>query len=961
MARRKSVCTKWTLVLIVAFCSFVYSRPQEVLSQSPNVHSPITSVETNKSTENPIRNSSVPNETEPPKTETSTPVSLDKNSARDVKTKGPAIGESIKLVANQLLDKPSNKTGDEPMLSDNRTPSKLKSQVIHKQKIKTRNEDAEESIENGHAGIAVPVTMEDLETENKISESSTSNEGISTWILLSNHNSKDNLTSSTEPSKLEENIKKQKPSNTKNKNKQRPQNNKLSVKRPIIGSTNKSDLVAGGSAINENVYNKIKDTVLSNVEKNRNPSTQRTPIVSTTTVPTTTEITTIKKESVTKSPTTISPVVKITSKPNKKKNKNKQKVSTTLSPIDHESALLPMEPKEQEIELEISTPATTTKKPKRSSNRKKNKTKKKKPSPSKIESDTKVSETKTNKTKSAKPAKKPNKDGPLTTQLYNYLSREVMPSVGVGVIGLASLVGLASYFFYPFSTPVRRTFEVDKKDDLYKNNDEEYASEGNGQAEEEMLGTVLAGMPSHSKQKLNPYAAQTVHNNRYAMKKEQDIRYRHVAANYEPNYNVRYPQQKTGIAHGAAYPKPINYNPNPHQYETRNVYTTENKYVYDKPSTSYPAVEPVYASSQSASSGGYPYGSEMSNSVVYGIKPNDDTDFRPVYPYEGQHMTYPSTSMELDSNSNTADSDQNKYTENDNNDSGIIDNKFVVGNVPKELVDSVDSATPAVVPEHGPRGLRRRRRHTAYSRSSITGSIEQLLKEAKNSHKDIFISNEIYDNYNYLNKLEELSDPQPTDNTVTTQPDSKDVFTVFAVTADSTKEEKTTDTPTTVKSEIVESVSTVPIGSKPEKSTTESDVSNELDSTTKNFRVYEVYSHLTDVTEKSIPTPKSETPFETTTQFRNIMTETTTDLKSETTSTMPPSPSPVTESTTEKCKDTPELVTYPPPSQQGGFLSLLKRFIEFKYKLGLSILQTTSDNLKRYLETSAGTGAKPHK
>ncbi|XP_059062851.1 uncharacterized protein LOC131855587 [Achroia grisella] len=960
MARRKSVFTKWTLALIVViFCPFVCSRPQEVLSQAPIVSSSISSVEKDKPTENPIRISSLPNEPKPMKTEVTTPASLEKNSARDVKTKGPAIGESIKLVANQLLDKPSNKTSDESVLTDTRIPPKLKNQVtVNKQKIKTRIEDAEESIENGHAGIAVPVTMEDLESENKISESSTSNEGISTWILLSNHNSKDNLTSSTESTKLEENTKKQKPINSKNKNKQRPQNNKPTVKRPIIGSTNKSDLVASGSAINENVYNKIKDTVLSNVEKNKNPSTQRTPVASTTTIPTTTEITTIKKESVTKAPATITPVVKVTSKPIKKKDKNKHKVSTTLAPIDNDSALLPMEPKEQEIELEISTPATTTKKPKRSSNRKKNKTKKKKPSPAKIESDTKISDIKSNKTKSAKPAKKPNNQGgPLSTQIYNYLSREVMPTVGVGVIGLASLVGIASYFFYPFTTPVRRTFEVDKKDDLYKNNDEEYASEGNGQAEEEMLGTVLAGMPSHSKQKLNPYAGQTVHNNRYPMKKEQDIRYRHVAANYEPNYNVRYPQQKTGIAHGATYPKPVNYNP--HQYETRNVYTTENKYAFDKSSTSYPSVEPVYAAPQTASSAGYPYGSDISNSVVYGIKPNDESNFRPVYPYEGQHMTYPSTSMELESNSE--DTEQTKYTENNNNESGIIDNKFVVGNVPKELVDSVDSATPAVVPEHGPRKLRRRRRHTAYSRSSITGSIEQLLKEAKNSHKDIFISNEIFDNYNYLNKLEELSDPQPTYSTVTIQPDEKDVYTVYAATEGPKIEDKsTTDTPTSFKIERVESVSTVPI-SKPEKSTTETDASNELDSTTKGFKVYEVYSPLTDGTDKNNPTTKSDTSIETTTQFRNMMTETTTDSKSETTSTIQPSLSPITEVTTEKFKDTPEIVTYPPASQQSGFLSLLKRFIEFKYKLGLSILQTTSDNLKRYLESSGNYGAKPQK
>ncbi|KAM3960211.1 uncharacterized protein ACR2FA_005693 [Aphomia sociella] len=956
MTRRKSVCTKWTLVLIVVIiCPLVNSRPQEVLSQ-PSVVSSSINTESQKATENPIRNSSQQNKTESTKQEVPTYTTTSANSAREVKTKGPAIGESIKLVANQLLDKPSNKTGDVPMLSDPRIPPKLKNQVVHKHKVMTRNEDGDEPLENGHAGVAVPVTMDELETENKISESSTSNEGISTWILLSNPDNKENITSTTEPVKVEETTKKPKPIISKNKNKQRPQNNKPIVKRPIIGSTNKSDLVAGGSAINENVYNKIKDTVLSNVQKNKNPSTQRVSVVSTTN-PSTTEMTTTKKETVTKATLTTSSVVKSTPKPTKKKNKNKQKVNTTLAPIENDSALLPMEPKE--IELEISTPATTTKKPKRNSNRKKNKTKKKKPSISKIETETGITDIKSNnKTKSNKPAKKPSQEGPLTTQIYNYFSREVMPSVGVGVIGLASLVGLASYFFYPFSTPVRRTFEVDKKDDLYKNNGEEYASEGNGQAEEEMLGTVLAGMPSHSKQKLNPYAGQTAHNNRYPTKKDQDIRYRHVAANYEPKYNVRYPQQKTGIAHGAVYSKPANYNP--HQYETRNIYTTESKYVYDKPSTPYPAVEPVYSVPQTAPAAGYSYGSDTSNSVVYGVKPIDDSDFRPVYPFEGQHMTYPSTSMELDSNVDSGDSEQNKYIENNNSENGQIDNKFVVGNVPKELVDSVDTATPAVVPEHGPRKLRRRRRNANYSKRSIRGSIEELLKEAKNSHKDIFISNEVYDNINYLNKFEQVSDIVSSENIGTTQSDVKDIYTVYAVSADPTNDDNsTTDLPTTVKNEIIESVSTAPITTS-EKSVSESDISNELDITTKKIKIYEVFSQPTESTEKNSPVVKGETSLETTTQFKNMMTETTTDLKSETTSTIYPSPSSITEATTEKCKDeTPEIVTYPPPLQQGGFLSLLKRFIEFKYKLGLSILQTTSDNLKRYLETTVNNDSRP--
>lgn len=895
------------------------------------------------------------------------------NAPRNVKTKSPVLGESIKMVTNQLLDNPSNTTVETPIVTDTRIPPKLKNQ-INKHKIKTRNEDGEKPVENAHPGIAVPVTMEELEKENKVSESSTSNEGISTWILLSNPAGKDNVTS-TEPTKAEDPPKKQKPASpSKNKTK-RPQTNKLSSgKRPIIGSTNKSDLVAGGSAINENIYNKLKDTVLSNVQKNKNTSTQKTTVTTTTTTTTaasSTEALTTKKESTTKAPSSVVQV-KITSKPSKKKNKNKHK-STTSAPaiIDNESALLPMEPKEQEIELEISTPPTTTKKPKRVSNRKKNKTKKRKITKPKPETSTAISNVKTNnKTKSTK-TKKPSATsltGPITSQIYNYFSREVMPTVGVGALGLATLVGLAGYFLYPFSTPVRRTFEVDKKDDIYRHNAEEYASEGNGQAEEEMLGTVLAGMPAHSKHKLNPYAGQTGHINMYPVKKEQDIRYRHVAAKYDPNYNVRYPQQKTGIAHGAVYAEPVNYNQ--HQYETRHVYTTEGKYVYDKgPSAYTPSpVEPIYAAPQTGPSSISAYGSESSNSVVYGVKPSSNTDFKPVYPFEGQFysettsspMTYPPTSMYLGSN-NDADeqkySEEQTYSEETNSDSAV-DNKFVVGNIPKELVDS---ATPAVVPEHGPRNLNRKRRNLNRRKRSISTSIEEMLKKAK-EHKDIFISNEIDEAFvEPIRNLAPLDESMAFNNDATAMPEMKDIFTVYAVSSDP-KDDKTTEIPTTPRSEYIESVSTIPIeNNRQGKTTTESDVSNELETTTKPFKVYEVFtsSNPADTTDLSSPlmNPKAET----TTQFKNMNTETTTELKSETTSTLPPSLPPVNvpqSITTPKPTNNPEVLTYPPLNQDGGFFTFLKRLIEFKYRLGLSILQTTSDNLNRYLRSIGKYGRK---
>nr|BAM19956.1 unknown unsecreted protein [Papilio xuthus] len=74
---------------------------------------------------------------------------------------------------------------------------------------------------------------------------------------------------------------------------------------------------------------------------------------------------------------------------------------------------------------------------------------------------------------------------------------------------------------------------------------------------------------------------------------------------------------------------------------------------------------------------------------------------------------------------------------------------------------------------------------------------------------------------------------------------------------------------------------------------------------------------------------------------------------------MPPSPSPVTEpkvpTTSPKPTDGPEVITYPPLNQDGGFFGFLKRLVEFKYRLGLSILQTTSESLNRYLRSMEET------
>ncbi|XP_020281202.1 uncharacterized protein LOC109853462 [Pseudomyrmex gracilis] len=167
------------------------------------------------------------------------------------------------------------------------------------------------------------------------------------------------------------------------------------------------------------------------------------------------------------------------------------------------------------------TTTTTTKRPRQNSKRKKNKVRRRK-RPSSTTSlapssttatmslvdisesvtdttvvDNEVQESKiAPETKVAPNPSKKKKTQPqktISTQIYNFLSREVMPSFGVmSLVGLG--LGLASYFLYPFGGTIsRRNYEVEPN---YKYNLDEYGS-NYGQSEEEVLSKVFQGMTNY--------------------------------------------------------------------------------------------------------------------------------------------------------------------------------------------------------------------------------------------------------------------------------------------------------------------------------------------------------------------------------------------------------------------------------------------------------------------------------
>jgi hypothetical protein len=334
------------------------------------------------------------------------------------------------LLTNQLME--TNATSSDIITLDTRTPPKIKQHTKKKNKIP-------ESVENSHAGVAIPVNEDEVvleETTKKLSfykiEKPTTNSGLSTWILLSGQ---------TTP----------KPS-----------------RKPMVKPNDRQNA-----------------TVMVDSTRIVKPIFKKRGTTSTTAAPTTTKLTTkltkVKASVLNvakKSTTTPATTVRTTSTTTTTTTTETTSVGTTTA---GNSSVLPLEPKDGETDLGGTTDNKKTRRPS-TNKRKKNKNRRRRPS-----------EKSDNSTKIEKPVK--SKEKPIGTQLYNYLSREVMPTVGVGLVGLMVTAGLASYFLYPFGV-ARRSYEVDRRDkDPHYYYSDEYSG---GIAEEEAIGKVIAGMPSNS-------------------------------------------------------------------------------------------------------------------------------------------------------------------------------------------------------------------------------------------------------------------------------------------------------------------------------------------------------------------------------------------------------------------------------------------------------------------------------
>lgn len=388
---------------------------------------------------------------------------------------------------------------------DVRTPPKVKQ---HIKKPPKKNEN----LENSHPGIAVPIEDSELVLEQSTKKNnfykinkSTTDSGLSTWVLL-------NSQTVSPPSVT---IKPSRKSAVKQKGEVNKNSTNIDVeifnkiakplfkKRVPVSTTKKHQTTTTSvhSMSTEKVttlsdkdqkLTKIKASILKNAMNKKNNATLTT--------------STKKPLDVSTAPTNIN-------KESLQSHKNKFETSTNsndiplLSTTSMENAILSIESKQDDIELEGTT--TSSKKTRRpSTKRKKNKNRRRKPATDKSDlNNTKVANKVVN-----------HKDKPFSTQIYNYLSREIMPTVGVGLVGLMVTAGLASYFLYPFGV-ARRSYEVDRrdKDGAYYYN-EEYTP--GGISEEEAIGKVIAGMPSLNHRSRDTYSSLRYNDNEQGYKKE---------------------------------------------------------------------------------------------------------------------------------------------------------------------------------------------------------------------------------------------------------------------------------------------------------------------------------------------------------------------------------------------------------------------------------------------------------
>uniref|UniRef100_A0A6B2EAX6 Putative conserved secreted protein n=1 Tax=Phlebotomus kandelakii TaxID=1109342 RepID=A0A6B2EAX6_9DIPT len=548
-------------------------------------------------------------------------IHVEESTEYDVKKS--SLADSIMQVTDQLITTPRDVT------NASLVNSTLVLEDAPRDEAKA-NEEIFVGEEEGHRGVAVPLTMKDLEREMaamdiRLKESSTPKVGISTWILLSESGSTvspdlkgPTYEIGTESKATTETI------------------NTIPKKTDVVSkevNVETPKVINGKAPVKNNPQRKKQTTKESE---------------------TTEKVTKSKKRTTTRAPAEATTEAS-----------SKEEPTTRQTPAAESTTFLILEPKDADFDLpQDRSPSlhkktkVTTKAPNKPQQKKKpNNKNKKKPQDE----------------ASSKPANKPGqKDKPISTKIYNYLSREVMPTVGVSLVGLVVTAGIASYLLGgPFGA-LRRSYDVDRKDDVYFNNNEEYAGP-DGQFEEEWLSKVMAGSPSYRNSiRYHSYrpvqAPNQAPNQAYqayaAYKYPQYSRYRTTGHHLMPQYN----------------PQPVHHQPAPN-YQAYKTYS---------PVQAVPQMD--MRNTQKSISG----------SVSY--VPNEMPTKTHMSPVAGEMVSELKASQSI-----TVGSGSDAPAEKDN----ILQHRsqFVVGSVINDQPEDQDTMP---VPEHGPR----RRRNAPDDRNS---------------------------------------------------------------------------------------------------------------------------------------------------------------------------------------------------------------------------------------------------
>jgi hypothetical protein len=410
-----------------------------------------------------------------------------------------------------------------------------------------------------HQGVAVPMSMEDYEKEiarekdllnkakKKISmESSTPKDGISTWILLSGSNNPTTRATTRpemKPAYRLDNSEEKKEKPVKNGN-----STMTTKKRVPVTTTTK--MPKPTQKYNNKIITRVK--VTSGEFRNETEFEVSTKAAGTTKkVQTTTKAakkyTTVRPKTTTTATTTLS-----TTTVDVIDDEEEQK---TVTPVETATFLI-MEAKEADFNLPSDREPLKAQAKKPAKTGTSTKTKKKKLAVGGTNS-TRIKNKSDKKTSTKLSSKKPEK--PITTQIYNYLAREVMPTVGVGLVGLVVTAGLATYFLGGPLTALRRSYDIsNRRDDIAYDRSDDF---GNIQNEEEMFGKVIAGMPENSAyrnnirvssyrpkvQQYSGYSQYAQQSPKYAAQQQpQQLRYRNIDPyqnSYQtPTQNQPYPQ-----------------------------------------------------------------------------------------------------------------------------------------------------------------------------------------------------------------------------------------------------------------------------------------------------------------------------------------------------------------------------------------------------------------------------------